>query len=63
MTEQSKEERLTGPDLLARALEKRGIKVQKVEPPKDFLRVILPRNPEGLADWSGTDRKNQDQEG
>ena len=57
MTEQLKDEKLTGPDLLARALEKRGIKVRQVPTPKDFVRVIFPRNPPGFADGSDPDER------
>ena len=57
MTEQSKDEKLTGPDLLARALEKRGIKVRQVPTPKGFVRVIFPRNPPGFADGSNPDER------
>jgi hypothetical protein len=46
MTEESKKGKLTGPDYMRKKLEELGIKVQKVDPPKGFVRVIFPVTPE-----------------
>lgn len=38
-------------------LKERGITVQEVEPPKDFIRVVFPGNPSGFADGSDPDER------
>ena len=57
MTEQSKDEESTEKNWFDKLLEKRGIKVRQVPTPKDFVRVIFPRNPPGFADGSDPDER------
>ncbi len=58
MTEHSKDEESTDKNWFDKLLEKRGIKVKEIETPKDFVRVIFPRNPPGFAqDEVETDKK------
>lgn len=42
MTDQSKEQKPEIKNWLDKILEKEGIKVQRVDPPKDFVRVMFP---------------------
>jgi len=51
------------PDLLARALEKRGIKVRQVPTPKDFVRVIFPGIPPALWMRSVQKQKRESKNG
>jgi len=51
MTDQSKEQKPEVKNWLDKLLEKRGIKVQKVEPPKDFIRVMFPVSADN-SPWS-----------
>ena len=57
MTEQSKDEESTEKNWFDKLLEKRGIKVRQVPTPKDFVRVIFPRNPPGFANEVDADKK------
>jgi hypothetical protein len=52
MTEQLKGEESTNKNWFDKLAEKRGIKFKEIETPKDFVRVIFPRNPPGFADGS-----------
>jgi hypothetical protein len=55
MSKDSKETSGTKKSLLEEMLERKGF--LKVDPPKDFVRVIFPKNPPGFAEGIDPDER------